>query len=279
MFDAYNATKNEFNKNFINLFNSNHTFSKALNYSIAEGKRVRPVILLETFKMLSNNVYDSRVLNFATALELIHNYSLVHDDLPAMDDDDYRRGRLTLHKKFREDIAILVGDGLLNSSFEIMIEQIINSTDLKSMRESSQAAKIITSMAGIEGMILGQVSDVLENSKSSEDIINMYEKKTCGLIIAATVAAAYLASSDEKAIKDMYNLGRYIGLCFQLQDDLLDHNSDEKIGKVTYITYKGLSETKREIDELTDKAINILKNYNNNEFLTKLVKKLVKREY
>lgn len=279
MFDAYNKTKDDFNKNFLDFFKAEDMFSEALNYSIAEGKRIRSVILLETFKMLSNNNYDSRVLNFAISLELIHNYSLVHDDLPAMDDDDYRRNRLTVHKKYREDIAILVGDGLLNQSFNLMIDEVIKSSDYKSMNESAQAAKIISNMAGIGGMISGQVIDVLEASKSSDDIFDMYEKKTCGLIIAATVAAAHLASCDDKTIKEMYELGKFIGLCFQLQDDLLDFENDQKIGKITYITYNGINETKKEIDELTDKAINILKKYKNSEFLTQLVKSLVKREY
>lgn len=279
MFDAYNKTKDDFNKNFLDFFKAEDMFSEALNYSIAEGKRIRSVILLETFKMLSNNNYDSRVLNFAISLELIHNYSLVHDDLPAMDDDDYRRNRLTVHKKYREDIAILVGDGLLNQSFNLMIDEVIKSSDYKSMNESAQAAKIISNMAGIGGMISGQVIDVLEASKSSDDIYDMYEKKTCGLIIAATVAAAHLASCDDKTIKEMYELGKFIGLCFQLQDDLLDFENDQKIGKITYITYNGINETKKEIDELTDKAINILKKYKNSEFLTQLVKSLVKREY
>ncbi|MDO5027068.1 MAG: polyprenyl synthetase family protein [Tissierellia bacterium] len=279
MFDKYKLAQEEFNETFLSYFKSDSLFSQALNYSIAQGKRIRPVILIETYKMLSGKDYTSKVLNFATALELIHNYSLVHDDLPALDDDDYRRGRLTVHKKFREDIAILVGDGLLNQAFELMAEEIVNSDSLESMRASAHATKTIAFMAGVNGMIGGQVIDVLEASKDVEEILDMYEKKTCALIMAATLSAAYLAHADQDTIEDMRNLGRLIGLCFQLQDDLLDSQEDEKISKITYITYKGQAATQTEIDKLTQQTLDILEKYENNDFLVNLVKSLVNRKY
>lgn len=279
MFKSYEDTKAKFNTKFINYFRSDDLFTQVLNYSIAEGKRIRPIIMLETYTMLTGLDYDNRVLNFAIALELIHNYSLVHDDLPSMDDDDYRRDRLTVHKKYREDLAILAGDGLLNTSFELMLKEIFSSGEIKEMKEACNTAKVIANMAGIEGMILGQVIDVLESSKSSDEMLDMYRKKTCGLIIAATVSAAYLSSSSNETIKDMYELGEAIGLCFQLQDDLLDYEEDKKIGKITFISFEGIDKTKNKIDFLTDKAISILQKYENNKFLTDLVKYLVTREY
>lgn len=279
MFEKYIESQDFFNSKFLEYFEGSTLFEEALTYSIAEGKRVRPIILLETVKMITGANPDQRAINFAIGLELIHNYSLVHDDLPAMDDDDYRRGRLTVHKQFREDLAILVGDGLLNEAYEIFISEIIKSPDYKSMVEASKAAQVLAQMAGIKGMIGGQVQDVLEYSTSSEAILDMYKKKTCGLIMGATLAAGYLSSADEKTINDMYELGEAIGLCFQLQDDLLDYEEDKKINKTTYISFNGLDKTKLEIERLTKKAIGILQEYDNSKFLIELVNKLVGREY
>ena len=279
MFQEYNKIYDEFNNYLIDYFEPTNKFNEALNYAIKEGKRIRPIILLETYKMLSGKEISDRELEFAIALEFIHNYSLIHDDLPAMDDDDFRRDRPTLHKKYREDIAILAGDGLLNKAYELMLKQTILSNNYETTNQALKASEAIASNAGIKGMIGGQVIDVLEISNSKEDILDMYKGKTCGLIIAATVAGAYLAGSGDSVISDMNKLGLVIGLAFQLQDDLLDIDEDKKIDKLTYISFTDESQTRNKIDEMTNEAIEILSKYKDNKFMTQLLNYLVKRRY
>ena len=279
MFQEYTKIYDEFNNYFIDYFEPTNKFNEALNYAIKEGKRIRPIILLETYKMLSGKEISDRELEFAIALEFIHNYSLIHDDLPAMDDDDFRRDRPTLHKKYREDIAILAGDGLLNKTYELMLKQTILSNNYETTNQALKASEAIASNAGIKGMIGGQVIDVLEISNSKEDILDMYKGKTCGLIIAATVAGAYLAGSGDSVISDMNKLGLVIGLAFQLQDDLLDIDEDKKIDKLTYISFTDESQTRNKIDEMTNEAIEILSKYKDNKFMTQLLNYLVKRRY
>lgn len=279
MFQEYTKIYDEFNNYFIDYFEPTNKFNEALNYAIKEGKRIRPIILLETYKMLSGKEISDRELEFAIALEFIHNYSLIHDDLPAMDDDDFRRDRPTLHKKYREDIAILAGDGLLNKAYELMLKQTILSNNYETTNQALKASEAIASNAGIKGMIGGQVIDVLEISNSKEDILDMYKGKTCGLIIAATVAGAYLAGSGDSVISDMNKLGLVIGLAFQLQDDLLDIDEDKKIDKLTYISFTDESQTRNKIDEMTNEAIEILSKYKDNKFMTQLLNYLVKRRY
>lgn len=279
MFREYNEILERFNDKFIDYFNNEDDFSQALNYSIKEGKRIRPIILLEIYKMITGKDITEREIDFAIALEFIHNYSLIHDDLPAMDNDDFRRGRPTLHKEYREDIAILAGDALLNYAYEIMLSQAITSKDNNSMIQAIKASNAIAQQAGIKGMIGGQVIDVLELSNTKEDILKMYTGKTCGLIIAATTAGAYLANCSDEVLNDMQRLGLNIGLAFQLQDDLLDIEQDEKIQKLTYISFSDVNQTKDKINEITNDAIEILNKYENNEFMISLVNYLVKRRY
>lgn len=279
MFKEYLKTYNYFNEKFINYFESDNIFNQALNYAIEEGKRIRPIILLETYRMLSKEEIDETVLNFAISLEFIHNYSLIHDDLPAMDDDDYRRCRLTVHKKFREDIAILSGDALLNKAYEIILDSITKSNDLENILNISKAGQTIAYYAGDKGMIKGQVMDVLELSNSEEDIVELYKGKTCGLLMAATTCAAYLANAEENVVKDMRNLGFYVGMAFQLQDDVIDLEQDQAIDKKTYLTYKDVEQVKILIETYSNKATEILENYTGNEFLKELIKKLIERDF
>lgn len=279
MFEKYNEALSQFNMSIKGYFNENNKFLESLNYSIDDGKRIRPIILQEVFKMLSGHEVTKTVLDFSIALEFIHSYSLVHDDLPDMDNSDYRRDRLTVHKKFGPDIAILSGDALLNKAYELMLINIVNQEDFENLRFASKAAYTIAQKSGLEGMIKGQVLDVLELSKSKHDIIDMYIGKTCGLIMAATEAGAYLAKQDDRVVKDMSDLGKYIGLAFQLQDDLLDKEDDESIGKNTYITMSSVEETKKKIKEYSDLAIQILNKYQASDFLKNLVNELINREF
>lgn len=279
MFKEYDVKKDKFDNLIRNYFEEKNILNEALNYAIYEGKRVRPIILLEIYKMLSGNDWNKTSINLAIALEFIHNYSLVHDDLPAMDNDDYRRGRETVHKKYREDLAILAGDGLLNSAYELMLNEIVSAQNIDEVKNVAKASKSIAIESGINGMIKGQIIDVFEVSKSREDILEMYTGKTCGLIIAATTAAAYLSGMSNEIIKEMHDLGLYIGLAFQLQDDLLDIEQDDDINKLTYITFSDVDETKEKIDYYTEKANEILNKYDNNDFMLDLTNYLVKRKF
>ncbi len=279
MFAEYIESLDFFNSKFIDYFGDEDGFSQILNYSIKEGKRIRPIILIEVAKMLSAGDLQEGVIEFAIALELIHNYSLIHDDLPCMDDDDYRRGRLTVHKKYGEAMAVLAGDSLLNKAYEILFDQVSKSEDYKKMHYASMAGQAISKYSGIHGMIGGQVIDSLELSKNSNEVLDMYEKKTGALITAACIAGAYLSNSNEDIVEDMKKLGYYIGLCFQLQDDLLDLDEDKEINKITYISYAGEKDTVELINSYSQKAIDILQRYEGNDFLVKLVKYLIGREY
>lgn len=278
MFEKYKEYKESFDKEIISYFKKG-ALAETLNYAIEEGKRIRPLLLIASYEMLTDKKANQTVVNYALALEFIHNYSLVHDDLPAMDDDDYRRNRLSVHKKYDEGSAILTGDGLLNKAYEILFNEISKATSLDEFKQLSRAGKTIAHYSGLDGMIGGQVIDVFELSKSKSDILDMYDKKTCGLIKAATVAAAYLSACDLEQIEQMRSLGEKIGLAFQLQDDFLDKEEDQAIEKTTYLTYANERETSELIDRLTQEALSIIQQYKNKEFMEKLVNSLVDRSH
>lgn len=271
MFSLYEEKKNNFDKLIINYFEKDE-FNDILNYSLEEGKRIRPIILLETYKMLGGKE-EKLAENFAIALEMIHNYSLIHDDLPSMDNDNYRRGRKTTHYKFGEDMAILAGDALLNYAYEIILNQIYNNNS----KNIIAAGKVISNSSGLYGMIKGQIIDIKNDLDSKDKIIEMYLNKTCKLFIASTVAAAHLTDASDEIVNDMYELGFCIGLAFQLQDDLLDEDQDDKIDKVTYLSLEGRENTLNDIKRYTNKAIIILEKYSNNDFLQCLLNYLIDR--
>lgn len=282
MFKEYDLELNNFNSYFLKYFNNNlekdlllsvGEFANVLDYSIEEGKRLRPLILLRTYEMLAKNKADNIVKNYAVALELIHNYSLIHDDLPSMDNDDYRRGRLTTHKKFNEANAILAGDALLNYAYQLLFKQLTENPNLNYIK----AAREIADNAGIKGMIGGQVLDVDNEELDLKDIILMYEYKTCALFASACASAAYLADLSDEKVDDLRKLGIYIGMAFQIQDDLLDFDRDEDLGKKTYIAFVGKEKAYSDMLSYTDKALEILANYDDNLFLTKLIKFLINR--
>lgn len=274
MFNEYNIIKNEIDNLIINYFPKSY-FNDILNYSIETGKRIRPILLLESYKMLNKNLENHDIAKkFAIALEFIHNYSLVHDDLPSMDNDNYRRGRKSTHYKYGEDLAILAGDALLNKSYEIIFEIL----ELKNDKSFIKAAKYLSNCAGLNGMILGQVYDINDKFENLLELVEMYKNKTCKLIMAATVISAYISNSNEETIRDMEELGFSIGMAFQLQDDLLDIKEDESINKVTYVSFVGEENTKIAIENYTSKAISILKKYENNDFLIKLIQSLIERK-
>lgn len=267
-----------------------HRVIEAANYSVeAGGKRVRPLIMLETYKLFGGD-NESEVYPFMAALECIHSYSLVHDDLPAMDNDDYRRGRLTTHKKYGEDFGILAGDALLNYAYEIMLSSITRLTADKVVK-AARAAHIIAYKAGIYGMVGGQSLDVWLTDKSMDDkqLDFIFNLKTGALIEAAFMAGAVLAGADERAVADIEKAGNKVGVAFQIKDDILDVTStqeklgkpvfsDEKNNKTTYVTLYGMDKADRDVEALSKEAVDIINKYGNNDFLVSLILKLINRE-
>ena len=246
------------------------TVFQAMNYSVlAGGKRIRPILMLETYKLFGGS--NKAIESFVAAIEMIHTYSLVHDDLPAMDDDELRRGKLTTHAKFGEAMGVLAGDGLLNYAFEIALDT-LDETKGADNRAVIRSLKVLAKKAGIYGMIGGQVVDVEAEkqygiSKNRLDFI--YELKTGALIEAAMMIGAILGGATDEEVEQIEDVAKKIGLAFQIQDDVLDVigetetigksvGSDEKNQKATYVVFEGLEKAKQEVADLTDDAIAIL---------------------
>ncbi|HHX66441.1 MAG: polyprenyl synthetase family protein [Miniphocaeibacter sp.] len=267
--------QNIINEKLNTVFTDDDILSKASKYAIINGgKRLRPILLIEFAKLFSKE--DDYIYDFAIALELIHNYSLVHDDLPSMDNDDYRRGQLTVHKKFGEDIAILVGDNLLNTSNEIVLDIIYKTKEKDSVIE---AGRYLAYKAGRNGMITGQILDISNEFLNSDQILDMYNKKTCGLIMAACKCGAILGKANSDEIKLAEEFGYALGLSFQIQDDILDYEEDKKIGKITFANYTSKDNAERILLEYSNKALGILNKFKKDTyFLNSLVKYLINRD-
>ena len=262
---------------------------KAMNYSVmAGGKRLRPILMLETYKLFGGN--GKVIYPFAAAMEMIHTYSLVHDDLPAMDNDMLRRGKPTTHAKFGEAMGILAGDGLLNYAFETAFRAFDEDPTNTNI---PRALKVLAKKAGIYGMIGGQVVDVEEDQQNgiSRNRLNfIYALKTGALIEASMMIGAILAGATDEQVDLMEQVASKIGLAFQIQDDILDVTSDtETLGKevgsdiknnkITYVVFEGIERSKSDVKRLTDEAIEILNDLPyENPFLTELLEFLVYRE-
>ncbi|WP_274954072.1 polyprenyl synthetase family protein [Anaerostipes butyraticus] len=265
------------------------TVLTAMNTTVKSGgKRLRPMLMEETYHMFGG---EGEVIEpFMAAIEMIHTYSLIHDDLPALDNDDYRRGKKTCHIVYGEDMAILAGDALLNYAYETASKAF----DMAKGQETErviQAMKILASKPGIYGMIGGQTADVeLEGTPlTMEQILFIHKNKTSALIEACMMIGALLAGADEDEVKRMEQCGEAIGLAFQIQDDILDLvgdeeeigkpvGSDERNHKATYVTLKGLEQSKEDVREISMKAIDILKDYDQeNGYLTRLTEYLISR--
>ena len=227
---------------------------------------------------------------FMAAIEMIHTYSLVHDDLPAMDNDDYRRGRKTTHVVYGEAMGILAGDALLNYAFETAAEAFTMFPE-KSL-QIGKAMQILAKKAGIYGMIGGQVVDVQSaGSAISKEVLDfIYELKTGALIESAMMIGAVLAGAGSEEIRKMEKVARNVGIAFQIQDDILDVTStpevlgkpvmsDEKNEKTTYVTLVGVEKAKEYVEEISEEAIGLLSELpQRNEFLEALLKELIHRE-
>lgn len=269
------------------------TVFEAVNYSLlAGGKRLRPMFLYEAYRMFGGTD-EKAVRPFMMALEMIHTYSLVHDDLPAMDNDEYRRGKLTTHKKFGEAMGILSGDALLNGAFETAFLAFDSETEAAQI---GRALKILGHKAGMYGMVGGQVVDVEKDGCfMDEDMLYFVHKnKTSALIEAALMTGAVLAGADEKQAAVMEQCGTDIGLAFQIQDDILDVigdqeklgkpvHSDEKNEKTTAVSVYGIDVCRQKVKDYTDRGIEALEALDipgkeHQKFLVELMKSLVGRE-
>lgn len=264
------------------------TLLEAMKYGMmAGGKRIRPLLMTETYRLFGGS---SKVVRpFAAAIEMIHTHSLIHDDLPAMDNDEYRRGRKTTHIVYGEAMGILAGDGLLNLAYETAAKAFFMEPGNKN---AERAFSVLTGKTGIYGMIGGQSVDVesagLEISKEKLDFI--YRLKTGALIEAAMMTGAILAGASEEKIKMTEQIAKKVGMAFQIQDDILDVtsstyvlgkpvNSDEKNHKTTYVTIYGLEHSKEEVERISREAIAILDSMEEkNEFLRTLILDLIHRE-
>ena len=242
---------------------------EAMRYSLeAGGKRLRPVMLLAACEMAGGEA--EKALPFACAIEMIHTYSLIHDDLPAMDNDDLRRGKPTNHKVFGEDLAILAGDGLLNAAAELMARTALSMADTRGIR----AMEIIMRHAGVTGMIAGQTKDILsEGEKPREDLVAyIHSHKTADLLEAPVEAGLALAGADEEQIRAGHDYGYHLGLAFQMTDDLLDvigdaallgknTGMDAALDKMTWVALRGIDGTEKDAEEqvgLAAEALNSL---------------------
>lgn len=264
------------------------TVIEAMNYSfLAGGKRLRPMLMLETYRLFGGK--SEIVEPFMAAIEMIHTYSLIHDDLPAMDNDDYRRGRKTTHIVYGEAMGILAGDGLLNYAFE-------TATRALEMEPSNprvgKALRILAVKAGIYGMIGGQTVDVESEGQSigQEKLDFIYELKTGALIEASMLIGAVLAGATKNEQDTISQVAKDVGLAFQIQDDILDVTSDmetlgkpigsdEKNQKTTYVTIRGLDEARRDVERISDRAVDAMDALVvKNQYLNELLKYLIHRK-
>lgn len=260
----------------------------AMNYSLlAGGKRIRPVLALATCDMLGGD--EELVLPFAAAIEMIHTYSLIHDDLPCMDNDDFRRGKPTNHKVFGEAMAVLAGDGLLNLAFETMLKETIKDDEKCLLR--SKAALLIAEAAGASGMIGGQVLDMESGNQiiSYEQLCEMHQNKTGALIKAAILAPAELMDISDEKKKLLRSYADSIGLAFQIKDDILDNEGnsavlgkstgkDKKNNKATFVTLLGTEKAAGLLKGFVKQAVEALKFLPNNDFLVKMAVYIAERE-
>lgn len=264
----------------------------AMEYSLmGGGKRLRPLIMWESY-LLFGGVESEHVKGFMAAMEMLHTYSLVHDDLPAMDNDEYRRGRKTTHIVYGEDMGILAGDALLNYAYEVISDTF---KSLDNVENVAGAFRIFAHKAGIFGMVGGQVVDVERTGQTLDDEVLhfIYRLKTGALLEASFMIGAALAGASEEEISIMEEIGTCVGLAFQIQDDILDVtgdeeeigkpiHSDERNKKTTYVTLHGVDESKKAVEKYSQRAVSLLKglerNGKANPFLNQLIEVLVNRE-
>lgn len=270
------------------------TLLQAMNYSVlAGGKRLRPMLMLETYRMCGG--CGSEIEPFLAAMEMIHTYSLVHDDLPAMDNDEYRRGRETTWKVYGDAMGILAGDGLLNYAFETALTAFerVDRTDAKALGQVAEALRVLAKKAGAYGMIGGQTVDVesegSEVTLTEDELLFIHRNKTAALIQASMMVGAILAGAPLEQTKVLEKCAENVGIAFQIQDDILDVEgdsaelgkpvgSDAQNRKQTYVTLKGIGQAKADVTALSEEAVALLKQFpGEHDFLETLILALIHR--
>lgn len=262
--------------------------ARAMNYSMkAGGKRLRPILMAETYRMFGG---ESKVIEpFLAAMEMIHTSSLIHDDLPAIDNDEYRRGKKTTHAVYGEAVGVLSGDALLNYAYETACRAFLLEPDNQRI---GQAILVLSRKTGIYGMLGGQSVDVTNEGKpiSKEMLDYIYENKTSALIEVSMMVGAILAGASQDEVDRIETIGNRVGLAFQIRDDILDITStmeelgkpvfsDEKNHKVTYVTLRGLEQAAGDVEMISKEAVSLLEEFSQkNEFLQELVRYLVNRK-
>lgn len=256
---------------------------EAMKYSLVNGgKRLRPVLCLEFAKACGGDRFDA--LDFACAVEYIHTYSLIHDDLPCMDDDDMRRGKPSCHKQFGEATALLAGDALLTHAFQIVAGAELDDSKI------ALACGLLAQNAGVHGMVGGQVIDLKYESESPDlrQLLSVHRLKTGALISAACLLGCIAAGADDKKIAAASAYAYDLGVAFQIKDDILDVTgsseelgkpvgSDEDNNKTTYVSLRGIENAQKDVEKLTSAAITRLSEFQNTEFLEALSRYLVNR--
>lgn len=263
------------------------TLLEAMNYSmLVGGKKLRPLLMQQTYVMFGGT--SAIVQPFMAAIEMIHTHSLIHDDLPAMDNDEYRRGKKTTHIVYGEAMAILAGDALLNHAYETAARAFEMDPQNPNI---GRAFAILTSKTGIDGMIGGQSVDVeyVDRPLTEEQLSFIYRMKTSALIEASMMVGAVLAGAGEEEVETVRQIAEKVGLAFQIQDDILDvigdrevlgkaTKSDEKNNKTTYVTVKGLEQAKKDVARYSEEAVQLLQKLPcENEFLHELILQLIHR--
>lgn len=264
------------------------TVMEAMNYSfLAGGKRLRPMLMQETYRLFGGT--DDIIEPFMAAIEMIHTYSLIHDDLPAMDNDEYRRGRKTTHVVYGEAMGILAGDALLNFAFETACKGLMQEVGNPNV---ARAVQILAQKAGIYGMLGGQVVDVESEGQEveREKLDFIYDLKTGALIEASMLIGAVLAGASSEEQQVILQVAKDVGLAFQIQDDILDVTSDletlgkpigsdEKNHKTTYVTIRGLEQSRKDVEEISERAIEGMASLTKeNVFLNELIRYLIHRK-
>lgn len=286
--EYYQSLYNLINATLCDYLSIDHTdyqkVADAMQYSVEiGGKRLRPMLVLEFCKLCGGNIADA--LPFACALEMIHTYSLVHDDLPCMDDDDYRRGKESCHKKFGEAYAVLAGDALLTYAFQIASDAGVDDHTIV------KCTRALANYAGIYGMVGGQTLDLANEESSDVTVERLAETdklKTGALIRCACELGCNAAKANNAQYEAAKAYAENLGIAFQIVDDILDVTgdeatlgkavgSDETNGKATYVTLLGLDGAKAKAEELTNKALLALETFENNENIVYLTKQLLER--
>ena len=262
--------------------------NESMEYSLmAGGKRLRPILVIATYELFEQNI--EKCLPYAVAIEMVHNFSLIHDDLPGIDNDDFRHGKPTNHKKFNEATAILAGDGLLNNAYIVISKDLENTEDLEELKTK---IKLFNEFSlAIDRMIAGEYVDTeYEGKEISENYLDyIHLNKTAALLTLSVRMGAILANVDKKTLEDLTNYASKIGLAFQIKDDILSEEGNEEVlgkpvgndkkrKKCTYVSQYGLKKSKEILQDITEKAITCVKQYNNSEFLVELAKYIANRD-